>query len=963
MILHLLALTRLLYEQFFPHLPWLGSPWVVGVVAIGAAIGIWAEGQRHRGAEEKPIPSAPPLLRSSALLLLPALLILLPPEINLLRGWLLWFGGWWVVAVSRQLVSQSASQRSPSLLSSLFSLLLLLAPIYFLTLGRTVGSADTFEFQVVVPQLGIVHPTGYPLYLLLGKLWTLLIPFGQLAFRLNVGTAVYALGAAMIVLELVRRGAEGQGSRGAGEQGRLLTSHLSLFTASLFALRPTFWGQAVEAEVYTLHNLIVAAVLFLLLRQLQQPTAVRLLWTAALITLGLTNHLTTILLAPVALLVAIFTWQSWRADWRWLLGRLPLTLLPLTLYAYLPLRWAAVNDEPMGWGRFLGWITGSQFQDALQLWAWWRDPTRYAVVGRLFVAEWTWLGLTVALLGLGWLAWHNWRWAAVLATTWAGYTFYCLNYYVPDLAVFLQPAHLIIALCIGAGLIAVSVSASQLISPSAPPLLRSSAPLLPLALFPLLLWHTAALWPSIDRSQNWALAKWGTAVLAQPLASNGVILADSEKIAPLFYLQQAEGLRPDLAISVQPDEAAYRAQLTAALEAGRTVYLARYLPGLEGAYYLRSAGPLTEVGTAPLTSLPPTAEPRAQTVAEGIQLVGIELEPASAGVAGHTAVTFYWQVKTPLPETWHIYVRWAGGSPINPAGQHPAHNYYPTTAWKDGEIVADHHLLPHPYPPVATADLQIAFASPFSRALAWQTVATVDLPAVPPILPHGRPVRITAEGGAWLDEVSWPPQLRPQAGAFPGRVNGNGVEDWEFTLEPAADLATAQGTYGVVVSRGGERLSCGWLRPWATSCKVGEVVVSGAAVPEGATNFGDQIALLNVQLDPPTLVPGGQQNVTVQWQALASMSDDYTVFVQVVNSGGVVVQVDSWPLQGTYPTSQWRIGEVIRDPYVLYLPAELPEDNYQLLIGLYRLADLQRVPVLAEQGFPVDDKATFPLAK
>ncbi|MBK8433290.1 MAG: DUF2723 domain-containing protein [Chloroflexi bacterium] len=314
MILHLLALTRLLYEQFFPHLPWLGSPWTVGGFLI-LGFGFWIWRIRSNYPPSSPAPLLP--------LAIPALLILLPPEINLLRGWLLWVGGWWVVAISRQLVSQSASQRSPSLLSSLFSLLLLLAPIYFLTLGRTVGAADTFEFQVVVPQLGIVHPTGYPLYLLLGKLWTLLIPFGQLAFRLNVGTAVYALGAAVLVLELVRRGAEGQGSRGAGEQGRLLTSQLSLFTALLFALRPTFWSQAVEAEVYTLHNLIGAAVLFLLLRQLQQPTAARLLWTAALIALGLTNHLTTIILAPVALLVAILTWQSWRADWRWLLGRLP----------------------------------------------------------------------------------------------------------------------------------------------------------------------------------------------------------------------------------------------------------------------------------------------------------------------------------------------------------------------------------------------------------------------------------------------------------------------------------------------------------------------------------------------------------------------------------------------------------------------------------------------------------------
>ncbi|MBK8433939.1 MAG: hypothetical protein IPL28_22795 [Chloroflexi bacterium] len=78
----------------------------------------------------------------------------------------------------------------------------------------------------------------------------------------------------------------------------------------------------------------------------------------------------------------------------------------------------------------------------------------------------------------------------------------------------------------------------------------------------------------------------------------------------------------------------------------------------------------------------PTAEPRAQTVAEGVRLVGIELEPASAGVAGHPAVTFCTgrKAKTPLRETWHIYVRWADGSPINIRRQHPAHNYYPTTA-------------------------------------------------------------------------------------------------------------------------------------------------------------------------------------------------------------------------------------------------------------------------------------------
>ncbi|MCZ7666312.1 MAG: DUF2723 domain-containing protein [Chloroflexi bacterium] len=57
-----------------------------------------------------------------------------------------------------------------------------LLPIYLLTMPAAVGQADTFEFQVVVPQLGIAHPTGYPLYLLLGKLFTLL-PLGTVAWR------------------------------------------------------------------------------------------------------------------------------------------------------------------------------------------------------------------------------------------------------------------------------------------------------------------------------------------------------------------------------------------------------------------------------------------------------------------------------------------------------------------------------------------------------------------------------------------------------------------------------------------------------------------------------------------------------------------------------------------------------------------------------------------------------------
>ena len=58
------------------------------------------------------------------------------------------------------------------------------------TLLAHVGSWDVAEFQTVPDILGICHPTGYPLYTLLGKLWLLLIPFGSVAWRMSLLSAV-----------------------------------------------------------------------------------------------------------------------------------------------------------------------------------------------------------------------------------------------------------------------------------------------------------------------------------------------------------------------------------------------------------------------------------------------------------------------------------------------------------------------------------------------------------------------------------------------------------------------------------------------------------------------------------------------------------------------------------------------------------------------------------------------------
>src|SRR5512140_322715 len=70
--------------------------------------------------------------------------------------------------------------------------------MYTWTVAPSVMPGDYAEFQMCAAILGIPHPTGYPLYVLLGKLFTLL-PFGDVAYRVNLSSAVYMAGAATML--------------------------------------------------------------------------------------------------------------------------------------------------------------------------------------------------------------------------------------------------------------------------------------------------------------------------------------------------------------------------------------------------------------------------------------------------------------------------------------------------------------------------------------------------------------------------------------------------------------------------------------------------------------------------------------------------------------------------------------------------------------------------------------------
>jgi Protein O-mannosyl-transferase TMEM260-like len=395
----------------------------------------------------------------------------------------------------------------------LFSLLL-----YLQTLAPSVATLfdDSLEFPLVIYRLVIAHPTGYPLYTLLGKLFTL-GPWQNVAWAVNLLSAVMgALTVALVYLiirQLVRR------------RGPALLGALAL------AVSPVFWSQAVIAEVYTLNAAFVAALLWLALRWSRQPLepvepfslllvspeqrralflpgegigaqvppALRraahrigriyrrafpvvpasrrlrihagLYGLAAVYGLGLTHHRTVLLLAPALLLFVVLIEarvldraallgpeHPERPRWRRIAGRPILLLaacflLPLLLYLYLPLR------------GHIGSLDGTYANTWSGFWQW-VTASGYNV----FLAEnplarelnaafytrlfWQQFGPVGCALALVGLVGllRRPKALALTAVAFATYVAFGAVYRVPDVEVFFIPAFLIACVWIGVGL-------------------------------------------------------------------------------------------------------------------------------------------------------------------------------------------------------------------------------------------------------------------------------------------------------------------------------------------------------------------------------------------------------------------------------------------------------------------------------------------------------------------------------
>jgi hypothetical protein len=95
-----------------------------------------------------------------------------------------------------------------------------------------------------------------------------------------------------------------------------------------------------------------------------------------------------------------------------------------------------------------------------------------------------------------------------------------------------------------------------------------------------------------------------------------------------------------------------------------------------------------------------------------------------------------------------------------------------------------------------------------------------------------------------------------------------------------------------------------------------------------------------------SFAPGDSIPIRLHWRAQKFIHSNYTNFVHVVGpDGSIIAQADRLPLDGFIPTSYWPPQQVMGDNYIIELPNDAPNGEYQLLVGWYQLETLTRLPM------------------
>ena len=803
--------------------------------------------------------------------------------------------------------------------------------VYLITLAPDVLAADSGELQVVAAQLGVAHPPGFPLYVMIAHLFTRLMPLTAPAFAVNLFSAVTsALTVALVYLTSVH----------------ITRQHLSsLIAAFALASATTFWSQATTANVRSLTGLFAALILFGLIcfrsavvRDDPRAADRWLTLVALFMGFGLTHHISLVFLIAVGLgFVVILDPAIIRSPRRWvrpvtagLLGLLPLLYLPLRAFA------DARRSSPdlATWPGFVEHALATGFRGDLFYYISPADVLqRLRIMGNVLSFQFDAVILAGMLVGMLILFAKDKALAWLLGGVFAVFTLVAATYRAPQTVEYMIPAYLAAVLLLGYGL------------KSLPEVLGRIGIVGP-AIFSLYMAVVIVVVVSqsvVNRTAS-GIEHEGLTVreyavpLLQAAPEGSMLLAHWHWATPLWYLQEVEGLRPDVDVEfVFPEgdsyDATWERRARDAFATGRPV-ITTWVPTAQLAD-MPIPEPLGEAllyPQEPRLSLPHGYTEGELSLGDSVRVIGYRVEqPVDSVVGGdEVVVTVAWLPIAEIPSQLGLFVHLIGPDGVL-YGQDDK-----SVAAAAGITLTQFRATLRPGAPMGVVSIYVGTTgAEIDRVVL--TDMTVSPAKIAPFSRNPLARRWLDESGTTLIGYDWDHTLPDRSRLYLHWRNaaGNNTQVIDDAAINTLELPPYRGPWGVPVGdwqfhRGRE---------------------GGHYVP-----LGQGIVWTGETLNGLSLRPGESIVIDQAFHSARPINRDYVVSVRLIGLEDDGIHWNWWDLQdsipamGAIPTLKWVDGSFVRSPHRVTVAEDAwPEQALTGALTLYDAFTNRALPILDER--------------
>jgi hypothetical protein len=836
--------------------------------------------------------------------------------------------------------------------------------LYILTLAPDILPADNGEFQLAATTLGVAHPPGFPLYTMLAFLMTKLPFAASPAYKVNLLSAFTSTMTLVFVYLTVKT---------------LTHSRIaSVVTVIALASATTFWAQATTANIRSLTAMFAAMSIYALVKvrqskegqlghkfySLETRNSARRLTTrtskstliytflfATVLFFGIVHHGSLVFMGLIFILVLILINPSTLKSGRIWIAVLIAALLALIPLVYLPT--SALTGSPSGpenlntISGFIDYILARGFQgdffyfdEPAVLWE------RLIVIGNVMTFQFSTVLLLGMLAGLILLFWKHWVLALLLGGSFAVLSIVAATYRAPQTVEYMLPAYVPAAICLGYAL-----GSIRAIVPT--PLEGRKGNMSPVYIVSTLLVAVvliAAVTQGLDKYPSFALLHEDTTArdyagrLLDEAPDASVILSDWHWVTPLWYLQEVEGMRPDVSVqfvfpTVESYADTWARRIKEELQKGRPVIATHFdeitymdLPNPEPIHeaflYRQEAR----------TTLPTHFKPLSIELGSSLEIVGYEVLPVSAQVGEESVLTLAWQPADDLNGVPTLFAHLVGED-----GTLYAHQDLPTFPQSSGLTLTQFRLVPRSGAEFNELSIMIGayLQEPLvdERGQERTTLTTLDVQA------------------ASLPPYTRNESYRPLADDSPGRTLVG--YDWDNSLADSIRLylhwQTEQGYHTETLDTAEHNFEFpDWIGPWGLKKEGTSLAIE---TPSYYVPFAQGIVWTGEPIGNTTQrVPGQEVELVQFFSASIPVMRDLIISTRLVGYEADNFHWDWWdlddgvPAMGAIPTLKWISGSEVRDPrWPMVSDSAFPGQTLGPLLRLYDAFTSRPLAILDER--------------